>query len=62
MALQGDNLPLTIWHFDFYRFNDPSEWEDAGFRDIFASLGLKLIEWPAIYVFNFCSIDTICTS
>lgn len=46
MALQGDNLPLTIWHFDFYRFNDPSEWEDAGFRDIFASLGLKLIEWP----------------
>lgn len=35
-----------IWHFDFYRFNDPQEWEDAGFRDIFASSGLKLIEWP----------------
>jgi tRNA threonylcarbamoyladenosine biosynthesis protein TsaE len=35
-----------IWHFDFYRFNDPQEWEDAGFRDIFASPGLKLAEWP----------------
>ena len=37
----------AVWHFDFYRFNDPSEWEDAGFRDIFASPGLKLVEWPA---------------
>lgn len=37
---------LSIWHFDFYRFNDPREWEDAGFRDIFASPGLKICEWP----------------
>lgn len=37
---------LNIWHFDFYRFADPHEWEDAGFRDIFASAGLKLAEWP----------------
>ena len=37
---------LLIWHFDFYRFDDPREWEDAGFRDIFASAGLKLAEWP----------------
>ena len=37
---------LNIWHFDFYRFNDPREWEDAGFRDLFASPGLKLAEWP----------------
>ena len=37
---------LSIWHFDFYRFNDPREWEDAGFRDLFASPGLKLAEWP----------------
>ncbi len=35
-----------VWHFDFYRFNDPQEWEDAGFRDVFASQGLKLAEWP----------------
>ena len=37
---------MNIWHFDFYRFNDPREWEDAGFRDIFAGGGLKLAEWP----------------
>jgi tRNA threonylcarbamoyladenosine biosynthesis protein TsaE len=37
---------LNIWHFDFYRFDDAREWEDAGFRDIFASPGLKLAEWP----------------
>ena len=39
-------LQLNVWHFDFYRFSDPREWEDAGFRDIFASSGLKLAEWP----------------
>ena len=41
-----DPRPLAIWHFDFYRFADPREWEDAGFRDIFSSPGLKLAEWP----------------
>jgi tRNA threonylcarbamoyladenosine biosynthesis protein TsaE len=34
------------WHFDFYRFDDAREWEDAGFRDIFAAPGLKIAEWP----------------
>ena len=38
--------PLSIWHFDFYRFTDPREWEDTGFRELFASPGLKLVEWP----------------
>ena len=37
---------LPAWHFDFYRFNDAREWEDAGFREVFASPGLKLAEWP----------------
>jgi tRNA threonylcarbamoyladenosine biosynthesis protein TsaE len=37
---------LSISHFDFYRFSDPREWEDAGFRDVFANPGLKLCEWP----------------
>ena len=36
----------AVSHFDFYRFNDPQEWEDAGFRDVFAAPGLKLAEWP----------------
>jgi tRNA threonylcarbamoyladenosine biosynthesis protein TsaE len=38
---------LVISHFDFYRFSDPREWADAGFRDLFAAPGLKLAEWPA---------------
>lgn len=37
---------LTISHFDFYRFSDPREWEEAGFRELFAAPGLKLCEWP----------------
>ena len=37
---------FDVWHFDFYRFQDPREAADAGFRDIFASPGLKLVEWP----------------
>jgi tRNA threonylcarbamoyladenosine biosynthesis protein TsaE len=41
-ALKG----LPAHHFDFYRFSDPREWEDAGFRDLFAAPGLKLSEWP----------------
>ncbi len=41
-----DGHAWPIWHFDFYRFSDPREWEDAGFRDIFAGPGLKLMEWP----------------
>jgi tRNA threonylcarbamoyladenosine biosynthesis protein TsaE len=36
----------AVSHFDFYRFGDPREWEDAGFREVFAAPGLKLAEWP----------------
>lgn len=43
VLVQGQTL--TISHFDFYRFTDPREWEDAGFRDLFAAPGLKLCEW-----------------
>ena len=46
-VLEPHRLPgLTISHFDFYRFDDPREWADAGFRDTFAAPGLKLAEWP----------------
>jgi tRNA threonylcarbamoyladenosine biosynthesis protein TsaE len=37
---------LPVWHCDLYRFADPSEWADAGLRDVFAAPGLKLVEWP----------------
>ena len=47
-VMEGYVLPggTTASHFDFFRFGDPREWEDAGFRDIFAAPGLKLCEWP----------------
>ena len=46
-VLETYELPtVTVSHFDFFRFNDPQEWEDAGFREIFAAPGLKLCEWP----------------
>jgi tRNA threonylcarbamoyladenosine biosynthesis protein TsaE len=46
-VMESYELPgLFIWHFDFYRFKDPQEFEDAGFRDVFANPGLKLAEWP----------------
>ena len=44
--VSSDLGDFQIWHFDFYRFTNPHEWLDAGFRDIFASDGLKLAEWP----------------
>ena len=37
---------LDLHHFDFYRFRDPREWIDAGFRESFNGLTTSLIEWP----------------
>jgi len=37
---------LFLYHFDFYRFHDPSEWIEAGFRDIFNGQNVCLVEWP----------------
>jgi tRNA threonylcarbamoyladenosine biosynthesis protein TsaE len=37
---------LYLHHFDFYRFDDPLEWVDAGFRDVFGGNSVCLVEWP----------------
>ena len=37
---------LYFYHFDFYRFADPGEWETAGFADCFQPDTVCLIEWP----------------
>ena len=37
---------LHLHHFDFYRFHDPREWIDAGFRESFDGRNITVIEWP----------------
>jgi tRNA threonylcarbamoyladenosine biosynthesis protein TsaE len=37
---------LYFYHLDFYRFSDPQEWLDAGFRDLLRDEAVVLIEWP----------------
>jgi tRNA threonylcarbamoyladenosine biosynthesis protein TsaE len=37
---------LYFYHFDFYRFNNPGEWEEAGFREYFNPDSVCLVEWP----------------
>lgn len=37
---------LYFYHFDFYRFNNPIEWEEAGFREYFNPDSVCLVEWP----------------
>jgi len=37
---------LYLYHFDFYRFHDPRELGEAGFREYFTPQSVCLVEWP----------------
>lgn len=37
---------LNLYHFDLYRFTDPIEWVEAGFREYFNAGSVCLVEWP----------------
>ncbi|MDO8934013.1 MAG: tRNA (adenosine(37)-N6)-threonylcarbamoyltransferase complex ATPase subunit type 1 TsaE, partial [Rhodocyclaceae bacterium] len=37
---------LNLYHFDFYRFNQPEEYLDAGLDEYFSGAGTCLVEWP----------------
>ena len=37
---------LYLYHFDFYRFSDPRELGEAGFREHFNPETVCLVEWP----------------
>ncbi len=44
-----EHYPLSsiyFYHFDFYRFTDPSEWDTAGLADCFGPDAVCMIEWP----------------
>jgi tRNA threonylcarbamoyladenosine biosynthesis protein TsaE len=37
---------LNLYHFDFYRFKDRSEWVSSGFREYFNPASVCVVEWP----------------
>ena len=37
---------LDLYHFDFYRLKDRSEWLSSGFREHFNPATLCVVEWP----------------
>jgi len=37
---------LYLYHFDFYRLEEQTEWVDAGFREYFSTDSVCLVEWP----------------
>jgi tRNA threonylcarbamoyladenosine biosynthesis protein TsaE len=37
---------LHLYHFDFYRFKDRTEWLSSGFREYFNPDSLCIVEWP----------------
>jgi tRNA threonylcarbamoyladenosine biosynthesis protein TsaE len=37
---------LYLYHFDFYRFESPEEFLDAGFSEYFNETAVCLVEWP----------------
>jgi len=37
---------LNLYHFDFFRFQDPKEWSNGGFREYFGDAAVCLVEWP----------------
>jgi tRNA threonylcarbamoyladenosine biosynthesis protein TsaE len=37
---------LHLYHFDFYRLKNRSEWLSAGFREYFNAQSMCVVEWP----------------
>ena len=50
---------LYWYHFDFYRFNEPEEFEDAGLGEYFRNDAVCLVEWPEKAVDHVPSADLV---
>ena len=37
---------LYFYHFDFYRFTNPHEWDSSGMSDYFRDDAVCIVEWP----------------
>ncbi len=37
---------LSLYHFDFFRFKNQMEWEEAGLRECFNDRSICIVEWP----------------
>jgi len=37
---------LYFYHFDFYRFTNPNEWDSSGMPDYFRDDAVCIVEWP----------------
>ena len=37
---------LYFYHFDFYRFTNPDEWDSTGFSEYFRDDAVCIVEWP----------------
>lgn len=37
---------LSLYHFDFYRFNDPREFDHSGLSEHFGDQTVCVVEWP----------------
>jgi tRNA threonylcarbamoyladenosine biosynthesis protein TsaE len=48
---------LYFYHFDFYRFNDSSEWDTTGFAEYFRSDAVCVIEWPERIAGRLSTVD-----
>lgn len=48
---------LYLYHFDFYRFEDPDEWDAAGFAEYFRPDSIGVIEWPERVAARLPAID-----
>ena len=36
---------LSLYHFDFFRFKDQMEWQEAGLRECFNDRSICIVEW-----------------